>query len=73
MNPKPIPLTLLAGEIAKLTGGAAPSYRRLYLRVLDGKLPGAEQDEIGRWHVRRSDLPAVVAAFGLEPAKRNAA
>lgn len=74
MNPKQlIPLTRLAGEIAKLTGSTPPTYRRAYLRALDGALPGAEQDAAGRWHVRRADLPAVAAAFGLELIERKAA
>lgn len=64
-----IPLTQLAPELAKLTADTAPTYRRLYLKALDGALPGAHLVN-SRWHVCRSDLRAIAKALGLKPASR---
>ena len=56
--PETIPLPALPREIARLTGGTAPSYRRAYLAALEGRIP-AERGENGRWTVARADLPAL--------------
>jgi hypothetical protein len=59
-----IPLTRLPREIAKLTGGPAPSYRQLYSAVLNGTIP-AEQRENGRYDCGEHDVPAIAERFGL--------
>jgi hypothetical protein len=62
---KQVPLTKLPLELAKLTGKPPLSYRRLYLLVLDGKIP-AEQDPVtGRYTV---DVRAAVDALGMTEA-----
>ena len=63
-TPDKIALATLPRELAAFTGQPAPDYRTVYNRTLSGKFP-AEQIN-GRWHVRRSDLPAVAAALGFE-------
>lgn len=51
-------------EAAKLSGKPVPNgHRRIYAYAVEGRIP-AELDH-GRWYVRRSDLPAVMAALGL--------
>jgi hypothetical protein len=54
------PLTAAPREI-KARYGEAPSYRALYLAVLDGKIP-ADQQLNGRYLV---DVDVVAKAFGL--------
>lgn len=44
-----VPLTALSRELAALTGKPAPSYRKLYVAILDGKLPADQVD--GRYIV----------------------
>jgi hypothetical protein len=57
-----VPLTKLSGELAKQTGKPSIPYRRLYLWVLDGKIP-AEQDPVtGRYTV---DVRAAADALGM--------
>ena len=41
-------------------------YQREYRGCLSARFP-AEQDENGRWGVRRRNLPAVAKALGLTP------
>jgi hypothetical protein len=61
-----IPLTRVPREIARLTGGRAPTYRQTYNAVLNGTIP-VVQRENGRYDVAESDLPAIAAAHGLVP------
>ncbi len=71
-DPDLIPLTHLGREL--VAGGFAaqsPGYDRLYRGALNGTFP-AEQVVSNRWSVRRGDLPAVAAAFGLAPAAEMA-
>jgi hypothetical protein len=58
-----IPLPQLPRELTAHTGQQAPSYRRLYTLVLDGRLPATQVN--GRHHVRAADVPAIVEALGL--------
>ncbi len=53
---------LIAGGFA----AQAPGYDRLYKGAINGLFP-ADQSVNGRWSIRRSDLPKVVAAFRLAP------
>ncbi len=70
--PKLTPLPRLAAKLRDLTGAPPPSYRMLYMAVVDGRLPSVQQN--GRYFVQDSDLPAVAAALGLTiPPSRNAA
>jgi hypothetical protein len=57
---KRVPLTALSRELAALTGKPAPNYRKLYLAILDGKLPADQVD--GRYTV---DVRAAADALGL--------
>lgn len=66
-----IPLTALARALADLTG-CQVSYRQLYMRVLDGKIP-ATAAQNGRLSVARDELPAIAATLGLTRAKNVAA
>lgn len=60
-----IPLPKLAGKLRELTGKDAPSYVKLYHLLLDGRLPSETRN--GRYFIRDTDLPAVMAAIGLTP------
>jgi hypothetical protein len=64
-NPDKIPLTSVSRELAALTNAQAPSYRKIYLAVLDGTIP-AEQVN-GRWHVQRGNLRKIAETFGMAP------
>jgi hypothetical protein len=55
-----VPLTALSRELATLTGKPAPSYRKLYVAILDGKLPADQVD--GRYMV---DVQAAAKALDL--------
>jgi hypothetical protein len=57
-----VPLTALSRELAALTGKPAPSYRKLYVAILDGKLPAEQVD--GRYLV---DVQVAAQALGLTP------
>jgi hypothetical protein len=59
-----VALTALPRELAALTGGDVPSYRKLWTMVVDGRLP-ALQTNNGRYQVARSDLPNICASLGL--------
>jgi hypothetical protein len=63
-NSARITLPLVPREIAKRTGGPAPSYRRVYAAVLNGDIP-TELGANGRWSVAADDLDTVAAAFGV--------
>ena len=68
-----IRLTHLAPELVR--SGLAerpPSYQRLYKGVLSGMFP-AEQSDVGRWSVRRGDLPLVASALGLQRSSEKTA
>ncbi len=69
---EPIPLTALAREVAPYAvavGRPRPSYRSIYVMVINGDLP-AYQDG-ARWFFRRADLPEVLANLGLTPETRK--
>ena len=62
-----IALTALSREL--LAGGFSNEpveYARLYRGCLSARFP-AEQNNVGRWALRRRHLPAVAAALGLTP------
>jgi hypothetical protein len=62
-----IPLKLLARELVE--GGFTanpPDYGRTYRACLSARFP-CEQDDSGRWQIRRQHLPAVATALGLKP------
>ncbi len=56
-----VPLAALSRELTALTGRPAPSYRALWMKVVDGVLP-AEQQPNGRYI---ADVNAVAEALGL--------
>jgi hypothetical protein len=56
-------LTELPRAIQSLTKDNAPGYRKLYNLTIDNRLPATLVN--GRWRVQRSDVPAIVEAFGL--------
>jgi hypothetical protein len=61
---KTVPLTQLSRELAALTGKPGPSYRKLYLQILDGRLPAVQIN--GRYEI---DLDVAAEVLGLtEPA-----
>jgi hypothetical protein len=60
-----IPIPRLSLAIRQMTGKDGPGYRKLHMLACDGKIPA---QQVGRfWSVKRSDLPAVIAALGLLP------
>ena len=61
---KTIPLPAVPRELQKLTDGPVPTYRRLYLAILDGSVK-AEQQSNGRYRVD-ADLTPVLQHFGLK-------
>ena len=65
MDPTRIPLTRLSPELTALAGQPAPDYRRLYMSVLNGRLPHMTQDDNGRYYTQREHLPAIAAALGI--------
>jgi hypothetical protein len=56
-----VPLTDLSRELMRLTG-CEFTYRKLYLMILDGKLPAERIEGSGRY---TCDPHAVAAALGL--------
>ena len=59
-----IPEPQLARAIAEATGAACPyTYVALSNRRRSGAWPAVQVGT--RWHVRRNDLPAVIASLGL--------
>lgn len=66
-----ISITRLSPVIRDLAGRDGPGYRRLHILACDGKIPAVQ---VGRnWGIYRRDLPATLAALGLEPAQPIAA
>lgn len=59
-----IPLPVLPTLLSRQSDRPGPSYRSVYLAVVDGRIP-AERAANGRWTVSQDDLPAIAAAFGL--------
>jgi len=57
------PITELPRRLAEVSDGA-PSYRMIYARILDGRLPMIRQIN-GRWHFAPADLPEIAAALGV--------
>jgi hypothetical protein len=66
MTHERIPLTELPRKLRDKFG-SSPSYRRLYVHVLDGTLP-AQQDG-ARWFVIGRDLDKIGVILGLQPPK----
>lgn len=63
-----IPVVEVSPEIRRMTGEPGPTYRQLWDAVVSGRIE-AERDARGRsWVVRRENLPAILAAFGLTTA-----
>ncbi len=59
-----VALTALSGELKALTGvEVAPSYRKLWVMTVDGRLPATLVS--GRYQVSRDDLPAICEMLGL--------
>ena len=65
-NADRIPLALVPRELAYRTDGQPPSYRRVYVAILNYNLP-AEQEN-GRWNISRADLPLYAEHFGMTTA-----
>jgi hypothetical protein len=63
MNPRLIPLPLVAPRLREMYGQGAPTYNRLYRAAVDGNIP-IERVQ-GRINVAESKLPAIAAVFGL--------
>ncbi len=62
-----IPLKFVARELVDGGFTAAPTdYGRIYRGCLSAKFT-CEQDDSGRWGVRRRHLPDVATALGLKP------
>jgi hypothetical protein len=61
---KTIPLPAVPREMQKLTDKPVPTYRRIYLAVLDGTVK-AEQQSNGRYRVD-ADLTPILERFGLK-------
>lgn len=51
-------------EIKQHTGVEPPKPHAIYRAVLDGRIPA--EFKSNAWWVRRSDLPAVAAVFGID-------
>lgn len=45
------------------TGVLPPTKRQFYDRIVDGRIPAKLIRE--KWHLRRSDFPAIAAFWGL--------
>ncbi len=58
-------LTHLSREL-QAAGYEPVDYGRSYRGALSARYP-CEQDQNGRWIIRRGNLPKVVAALGLKP------
>ena len=75
-NVNMVPLALLNGRLAALTGLEPPGYAGALRLALDGALPA--QRVGGRWFVAEADLGAVAIVLGMmgplaEPAAPNGA
>jgi hypothetical protein len=44
-----VPLSLASSAISKFSGQAAPNYRSLWRRIVDGELSGVQKN--GRWYL----------------------
>lgn len=64
MNTDAIPLPSLPRALHSLTGQQPPSYKTLYLDIVNGNIPEAEQRG-SRWVVPRDALPSIAQRFGL--------
>jgi hypothetical protein len=60
-----VALSALPRNLAALTGGEVPTYRKLWSLTVDGRLPAVQIN--GRYQVRRADLPAIAMSLGLKP------
>jgi hypothetical protein len=61
-----IVLTRVAHELAPLIDGEPPKYRTTANRIANADVPSDLVEYIrGRYHVRRSNLPAFAEALGL--------
>jgi hypothetical protein len=58
-----IPLSVLAREIAALSGKPSPRYTKLWEWTVSGMIP-ATQISV-RWFINRDDLPAICVQLGL--------
>ena len=59
-----IALTNLAGKLTEQTGKPAPTYRKLWSLVVDGRLPTEKVN--GRHFIADADLPAIARMLGLD-------
>ena len=60
----PIPLPQIPRAVEAATGCTPPPVRKVYERALSVAFPAFQVN--GRWFVNESDIPAVVAAFGMK-------
>lgn len=68
MSGKPnIPLVELPHELRRLTDRPerVPTYRQSWDAAVNGRIPAERKANGKGWEVRRENLPAVMAAFGL--------
>lgn len=68
---KMIALPHVARRIAKMTGEAGPSPRKVYDLALRGAFPAEFMS--GRWYIAERDLGLVAAALGLDVIAANPA
>lgn len=65
-----VALTALPRELTALTGKQAPSYRKLWSLIVDGRVSANQVN--GRYQVPRTDLPAIAVLLGLTAPEDNA-
>ncbi len=64
-SPERMQFPRVPAKIKAATGQEYP-YRRLYARLLDGRLPMIQQDtDTNRYYIEAADFPALLAALGL--------
>jgi hypothetical protein len=61
---------LLRKKLEGYTGQAAPTYRWLHTRILNGVVPAV--DIRGRWYCREADVPLIAERIGMTRARSAA-
>lgn len=56
----------LAGRIGQYTGKTPPSYRQVWVSIVNGQQPQIKLIN-GRYYYDDDDVPAIAAALGIDP------
>jgi hypothetical protein len=60
-----VPLSLASSAISKFSGQAAPNYRSLWKRIVDGELTGIQRN--GRWYLDPAQAAQELGLTGKTP------